>query len=103
MPDGSIWTGYYSDWETMSDTDKQTVMDTRKKNKANGTTPRKGTPSKRKASEVSVKAQIAKLKKTIAAIKSGKDDDTSATDESSVPDNAGDSFGGRSGKKARKE
>lgn len=104
MPDGSIWTGYYSDWETMSDADKQIVMDTRKKNKANGTTPRKGTSSKRKASEVSVKAQIAELKKTIAAIKSGKDDDTSATDESSVPDNAGDSFGGRSGKKkARKE
>jgi hypothetical protein len=32
MPDGSVWTGYYSDWEKMSDADKQTVMDTRKKN-----------------------------------------------------------------------
>ena len=33
MPDGSIWTGYYSDWDKISDYDKQTVMDTRKKNK----------------------------------------------------------------------
>lgn len=99
MPDGSIWTGYYSDWEKMSDADKQTVMDTRKKNKAKG-----ATPNKRKVSDV--KSQLAELKKSIAAIKlsnSSKDDDTSATDESSVPDNAGDSFGGRNKKKARKD
>ena len=41
MPDGSIWTGYYSDWEKMSDADKQTVMETRKKNKAKSSTPTK--------------------------------------------------------------
>ena len=35
MPDGSVWTGYYSDWSQMSSEDKQTVLDTRKKNKAN--------------------------------------------------------------------
>jgi hypothetical protein len=82
MPDGSIWTGYYSDWEKMSDADKQTVMDTRKKNKAKGTTP-----TKRKVSDVM--AQLAELKKSIAAIKlsnASKDDNTSATDDSSVPD-----------------
>ncbi len=83
----------------MSDADKQTVMDTRKKNKAKGFTP-----TKRKVSDV--KAQLAELKKSIAAIKlsnSSKDDETSATDESSIPDNAaGDSFGGRNKKKARK-
>ena len=61
MPDGSIWTGYYSDWEKISDADKQKVMDTRKKNKANGTTP-----TKRKVSDV--KAQLAELKRSIAAI-----------------------------------
>lgn len=99
MPDGSIWTGCYSDWEKMSDADKQTVMDTRKKNKAKGTTP-----TKRKVSDI--KAQLAELKKSIAAIKNSnasKDDDTSATDDSSMPDNAGDSFGGRNKKKARKD
>jgi hypothetical protein len=99
MPDGSIWTSYYSDWEKMSDADKQTVMDTRKKNKAKGVTP-----TKRKVSDV--KAQLAKLKKSIAAIQlhkqTSKDDDVSTTDDSSVPDNAGDSFGGRNKKKSRK-
>jgi hypothetical protein len=28
MPDGSIWTGFYSDWEQLSKTDRKTVMDT---------------------------------------------------------------------------
>ena len=98
MPDGSVWTGYYSDWDKMSDADKETVMGTRKKNKAKGTTP-----TKRKVSDV--KSQLADLKRSIAALKlnKAKDDDTSATDDSSVPDNAGDAFGGRSSKKSRKE
>ena len=54
MPDGRVWTGYYSDWEKMSNADKQTVMDTRKKNKIKGTTPKK-----KKAGDS--KSQIAKL------------------------------------------
>jgi hypothetical protein len=98
MPDGSVWTGYYSDWDKMSDADKETVMSTRKTNKAKGTTP-----AKRKMADV--KTQLADLKRTVAALKLAKtarDDDTSATDDSSVPDNAGDSFGGRNSKK-RKE
>ena len=34
IPDGSIWTGYYSDWESMDKDDKQKVMDaSRKKSK----------------------------------------------------------------------
>jgi hypothetical protein len=33
MPDGSVWTGFYSDWATMSSDDKKVVLDTRKKNK----------------------------------------------------------------------
>jgi hypothetical protein len=31
MPGGSVWPGYYSDWDKMSDADKDTVMETRKK------------------------------------------------------------------------
>jgi hypothetical protein len=41
MPDGSIWTGHYSNWEKMSEANKQTVMDIRKRNKAKGMTPTK--------------------------------------------------------------
>jgi hypothetical protein len=83
----------------MSDAEKQTVMDTRKKNKARGTTP-----TKRKVSDV--KAQLAKLKKSIAATKlsnASKDDDASAADDSCVSDNDGDSFGGRNRKRSRKD
>ena len=101
MPDRSIWTGYYSDWEKMSDADKETVMATRKSNKAKGIS---GTPTKRKV--VDVKTRIADLKRTVAALKlarANRDDDTSVTDDSSVPDSAGDAFGGRTSKKSRKE
>jgi hypothetical protein len=84
MPDGSVWTGYYSNWEKMPDADKQTVMNTRKRNKVKGMTP-----TKRKVSNV--KAQLAELKRSIAAIElsnASKGDDTSVTDDSSVLGNA---------------
>ena len=82
MPDGSIWTGYYSDWDKMSESDKQTVMDTRKKNKSKGTTP-----NKKKAGDLS--AQLAELKRSIAAIQSKTTTDVNDgdTDSSDVPDN----------------
>ncbi|KAI2493250.1 hypothetical protein MHU86_21287 [Fragilaria crotonensis] len=96
MPDGTIWTGHYSDWDKMSDADKQTVMDTRKKNRAKGTMP-----NKKKGSDL--KSQIADLKRSIAAIQSKtSDDDGEKSDESDVPDNAGDAFGGRQKKRQKR-
>ena len=98
MPDGSIWTGYYSDWDKLSDSDKQTVMDTRKKNKA------KGTPNKKQVSDV--KSQLAELKRKIAQMKSKSssvDDDNGDSDSSEALDNAGDAFGGRQQKKKQKK
>jgi hypothetical protein len=96
MPDGSVWTGYYSDWEKMSETDKQTVMDTRKQKKGN-------TPNK-KRSQNDLKSQVAELKRSIAAMQSvpsvGSDD---KSDSDSIGDNAGDAFGGRNKKKSKKE
>jgi hypothetical protein len=97
MPDGSIWTGYYSDWETMPEKDKNTVMETRKKNKTKG-----GTPHKKKAPNL--KSQIADLKRSIAALKKTSDDETEdSLDANEAPTNAGDAFGGRNKKKQRKE
>lgn len=98
MPDGSIWTGYYSDWETMPEKDKNTVMETRKKNKAKG-----GTPHKKKAPNL--KTQIADLKRSIAALKksSGDDDTDGSSEANDAPNNAGNAFGGRSKKKQKKE
>jgi hypothetical protein len=85
----------------MTDADKQTVMDTRKKDEAKGLTP-----TKRKVSEVkvsNVKAQLAIFFAAIKLGKASKDGDTSTTDDSNLPDNAGDSFGGRSKEKTRTE
>jgi hypothetical protein len=101
MPDGSIWTGYYSDWDKMSDSDKQTVMDTRKKNKAKGLTP-----GKKSGGSNDLKAQFAAMKRTLAAMqskKSTKDADSNDSDDSDVAENAGDAFGGRRSKKQKKE
>jgi hypothetical protein len=61
MPNGSEWTGFYLDWKKMSDADKQTVMDTRKKNKLKGMTP-----NKKKAGDL--KSHIAELKRSIASL-----------------------------------
>jgi hypothetical protein len=108
MPDGTVWTGFYSDWEQLSKEDKQTVIDTRVANKAKGGRGRKvhevcsGGSAKKLKEEI--KNQVAELKQTLASLKSGKDstgDDKSNNDE--TPDNAGDSFGGRQKKKAKKE
>ena len=97
MPDGSVWTGYYSDWETMSEKDKNVVMETRKKNKAKG-----GTPHKKKASNL--KSQIADLKRSIAALKKTSDDEAEdSSDANDAPNNAGDAFGGRNKKKQKRE
>jgi hypothetical protein len=78
----------------MYDNDKQTVMGTRKKNKAKGSTP-----NEKKGD--SLKSQIADLKQSIAAMKSktSNDDTADNTDSSDAPNNAGDAFGGRASKK----
>ena len=97
MPDGSVWTGHYSDWETTSEKDKNVVMETRKKNKAKG-----GTPYKKKASNL--KSQIADLKRSIAALKKTSDDEAEdCSDANDAPNNAGDAFGGRNKKKQKRE
>ena len=99
MPDGSVWTGYYDNWEKMSDADKQIVMDTRKKNKSAGTTPNK------KKTSGGLKKQIAELKRSVASLqsKSSNDDGKDDSDASDVPDSAGDAFGGRAKKRQKKE
>jgi hypothetical protein len=93
MPDGSVRTGYNSDWAQISSEDKQVVLGTRKKNK--GKSPKKG----RQVSEVvtklqDIKSQMAELKRTIALLSKSKPSDADGN-ESDTPDNAADSFGGR--------
>ncbi|KAI2514017.1 hypothetical protein MHU86_401 [Fragilaria crotonensis] len=101
MPDGSVWTGFYSDWNQLSKEDRQTVMETRKANKSKSSKKDNNKVNKYK----DIKAKVAELKRSLAAIQSkqsgaceGCDDD-----DSDAPDNAGDSFGGRQKKKQKKE
>ena len=104
MPDGSIWTGFYSDWDQLSKEDRQTVIDTRAENKNRG-------GRKRQASDVTtttstklkgIKSQMDELKRTLAALKS-KQPSANDDNDSVTPDNAGDAFGGRSKKKQKKD
>ena len=108
MPDGSIWTGYYSDWAEMSKADRQTVMDTRVKNKGKSPAKKAGSSgAKHKAKDVGHKAQLAALKRQIAALTAkaaGKKDEHNDDDDASsgTLDNAGDCFGGRHRKQKQK-
>ena len=105
MPDGSVWTGYYAEWDQLSKDDRQTVIDTRASNKAKGGRGRKiseiGCSGSSKKSLKEIKTQVAALKRKLASLISGKSFPES--DDDDVPDNAGDSFGGRQKKKNKKD
>jgi hypothetical protein len=103
MPDGSVWTGFYSDWSQMSKEDRQTVMDTRKANKSKGPGSKKDAGNKSKYKEI--KAKVAGLKRSLAALqtKQSGQNDEDGDDSTETPDNAGDSFGDRQRKKQKKE
>ena len=107
MPDGSIWTGFYSDWNEMSKADRHTVMDTRIKNKGKSLAKKAGgSNAKHKAKDVGHKAQLAALKRKLAALTAkvaGKDETPEVDDDNSdTPDSAGDCFGGRHRKQKQK-
>ncbi len=104
MPDGSIWTGFYSDLEQLSREDRQTVIDTRRKNKAKGgkrqvaETNAEGSSKTKTKKLKDIKAQVAELKWTLASLQSKKTDGSNE-DDSDAPDNAGNSSWGRQKKK----
>ena len=90
----------------MSKEDRQKVIDTRLKNKAKGgrnVSEINTTANNKKLREI--KDLVTELKRTIASIqsKSSGETDNADDDDSDAPDNAGDSFGGRSHKKQKKE
>jgi hypothetical protein len=104
--DGTIFTGYYPNWQQLSDANKQSVYDERArldiKNVRGKKPPHKG----RGASAIkSNKKQVGKLNRKIASLKArlksanDKDDDD---EPEAIQDNAGDQFGGRKKKKENK-
>ena len=97
MPDNSIWTGFYPNWKTLPEADKQRVQEARTEKKA----------KRSNVSEIkSLIREVSSLKRKIKASKSTvtiddvEDDEDEAEEE--TPTNAGTQFGGRNKKKGKK-
>lgn len=101
MPDGTVWTGFYSDWSQLSKEDRQTVIDTRIANKSKGGRKVAEVGSAKKLKEI--KSQVAEIKRSLASIKSNQETPGEVSSGGDVPDNAGDSFGGRQQKKQKRD
>lgn len=111
--DGSIRTGFISNWKDLSDADKELVKQERQKKKSgkgHGASSRKGGDHKQAKSQLNtinqLKASNLKFKRQIKALKrvSFEDDDhNSAASNTSEDFDAGDQFGGKNAKKQSKE
>jgi hypothetical protein len=110
LSDGSIFTGFYKNFNQLSDQDKQGIFDERKRL---GIVPKKGKFSpKRTASAVKTKkdkSNLAKMTREIASLKvkfkdlvEKKGSSSNDDDVDEIQDNAGDQFGGRRQKKNKK-
>jgi hypothetical protein len=106
-PDGNIFTGYFPNWKSFSDGDKQIVYDERKR--LGVTTQKKKTRRKtssvksKKKSLVTLTREIASLKTRVKDLKKRTSTDDDAGDDSPPEENAGDQFGGRKDKKQKKK
>ena len=101
--DGSIHTGFYPNWRSLTKDQKDQVAAERKKKKT-GRKPTRGQNAIKTELE-SLKKKLGKNKRTIAALKnkvsaSNVGDGEGADEEENV-DDAGDSFGGKQNKKSK--
>ena len=108
--DGSIHTGFYPNWKSLSQTEREQVGAERKRLKSNkkGATKAGGQGSI-KTELQSLKKKLGKNKRQIAALKNkvadAKEDgkEGEKDDSGSSSDDAGDNFGGKRQKKAKKD
>jgi hypothetical protein len=106
--DGTTFTGYYPEWHSMSDEDKNAVIAERKRQ---GQASKKK-PGSSKASSIRTKKKtLNKLNRKVSALqvkfknlkKKAESSDEDEEDADEPQDNAGDQFGGRNGKKKAKK
>ena len=89
MPDGSVWTEFYSDWDQLSKEDRQMVIETRQKNKAKGGRGRQVSDVTSSASKLKkIKSQMSELKRALAAIQTKQ----SSADDVVDDDDASDAY-----------
>ena len=90
-PDGSIFTGYYSNWRTLPKEDRDKVLAERARKK-NG-------DKKRKLSEIqTLSSDIASMKRTVAQMISARQENSEVDDDDATRHDAGNCFGGRKGR-----
>jgi hypothetical protein len=105
---GEIFTGFYKNFQSLSEDDKQAIFNERKRLNI---TPKRSRVGKSKASAITVKKKaLAKMNREISSLKTRlkgmeKDKKVLSSDEEDgdIQDNAGDQFGGRKKKKQKKE
>ena len=105
LSDGSIWTGFYPNWNSLSKEEKDKVFaesKARKAKKNNGGGGMQGKEGKMKTELKQLKSALGKCNRKIAALKKvngdGKDEDADEVDN-----DAGNAFGGKKSKKQKKE
>lgn len=108
--DGKVFTGFYRNFNTLSQDDKDTIFEERKrlgispKKSRRASAVKKGGSLKDKHKQViTLQRKIASLKKKVAFKTKSSESKVSDSDDDSIQNNAGDSFGGREAKKAKKE
>ena len=105
--DGSIWTGFYPNWNSLPKEDKDKVFNERKAKRAkknNGGGGTDGKDGKMKTELKQLKSALGKRNRKIAALKkvNFKNDDDNGEDSDEVSDDAGNAFGGKKSKKKKK-
>ena len=110
--DGSIYTGFYKNWGSLSKEDREKVIQERnrlgikKTGKGDGKRQRKTAVAKTKKKLAKVQKEMKELKRRVSSLKQAPGDDEDrdgdGKDESSVPDDAGNQFNGRRSKRNKK-
>lgn len=101
--DGSIHIGHYPNWRQLSKSDRDKVIEERKRLKGAKGKGKNGKSDNQASTELEkLKKALAKKKRAIAALKkkaSKSDDDKSDDDDAGKGEDAGDQFGGKRKKK----
>ncbi len=104
--DGTIFTGYYPNWRQLTDANKQSVYDERKRLDIKMTKGKKPPYKGRQTSAIKAKKkEVSKLNRKISSLKAKLKSASSIDDDDEpeeVQNNAGDQFGGRKKKKENK-
>ena len=98
--EGTIWTGYYDEWATIKDSDKEkiTAERERKKKARIGRGP-KGKNCKQKVADItSITEDIQELKRSVAELNSKRDEPHDDTAQKPPRNDTGNAFRGRAAK-----